>query len=474
MLSRISAFIREKQLILPKDKVVAGISGGPDSVCLLFVLLKLMEEFDFELMAVHVNHGLRGDEADRDQAFVEKLCKDQGVFLRCVSREVRARAKRDGLTLEEAGRICRYEVFHQEAEQWGCNRIAVGHHGDDQAETMLFHLFRGTGIRGLAGMEPERDGLIRPLLCVERQEILTWLQEQRISWCTDSTNQDEAYTRNRIRHTILACAKEQINSGAVRHMIQTAEELSEIERYLEKETEKAFALCVHREKEGYLLAEEPFAGLPSLLADRLIRRCLAEAGGGIKDVERQHIHLVRELFLKQTGSCFCLPGGRRAVREYKGVYLGMEKAEAEKNLSEINFCPKIPGSCIIEEEKWVFSLEKPQKNQFISEKTYTKWFDYDKIKNYPEIRRRRSGDYLEINQAHGRKKLKDFLIDRKVPVRERDELLLLADGSHIIWIPGIRISERYKVTKDTIQILKVQIYGGEEDGRENPCNDSGG
>jgi len=474
VLSKISAFIKENQLILPKDKVMAGISGGPDSVCLLFALRKLKEELDFELMAVHVNHGLRGDEADRDQAFVEELCREQGVFLRCISREVRKRAKRDGLTLEEAGRICRYEVFRQEAAQWGCNRIAVGHHGDDQAETMLFHLFRGTGLRGLAGMEPKRDGLIRPLLCAERQEILTWLQKQGITWCTDSTNQDEAYTRNRIRHTILACAKEYINSGAVRHMIQTAEELSEIEHYLEKETEKAFDLCVQREKEGYLILEEPFDSLPSLLAERLIRRCLTETGGGLKDIERCHIHLVRELFRKQTGSRLCLPGERKAIREYKGIYLGIEKSKEEKNSLKMSFCPKIPGSCMAGEEKWFFSLEKPQKNQFISEKTYTKWFDYDKIENYPEIRRRKPGDYLEINRAHGRKKLKDFLIDRKVPVRERDELLLLADGSHIIWIPGMRISERYKVTEDTRQILKVQIYGGEEDGRESPCNDSGG
>ncbi len=473
VLSKIGAFVREKQLIRPKDRVLAGVSGGPDSVCLLLVLLELKAELDFEVMAVHVNHGIRGEEALRDQRFVEKFCGERGVPLECVSRKVQERALKEKLTLEEAGRICRYEVFREEANRTSCSRIAVGHHGDDQAETMLFHLFRGTGIRGLAGMEPERNGIIRPLLCVERQEILEWLRERRIPWCTDSTNLEEAYTRNRIRHTILPCAREQINEGAVRHMLRTAEELSEIERYLEEETGKAYAMAVCREEEKRLILEKPFGELSPLLADRVIRRCLGELEGGLKDVERNHIDLVKSLFDKQTGSSLSLPGGRRALREYEGVGLGREEPKRETDM-ETEFCPQIPGVCTVKEKKWLFFLEKAQKIQIIPEKTYTKWFDYDKIENYPVIRRRRPGDYLEINRNHGRKKLKDYLIDQKVPVRERDELFLLADGSHVIWIPGMRISEGFKVTEDTRQILKVQIGGGEENGREGPYYDTGG
>ena len=473
MLSRIGRFIEEKQLIQPGDHVMAGISGGPDSVCLLFALQSLKEKLGFRLMAVHVNHGLRGAEADEDQAFVEKLCREWEIPLRCVHCQVKERAAREKLTLEEAGRNCRYEVFREEAKKWGCNRIAVGHHGDDQAETMLFHLFRGTGLRGLAGMEPEHDGLIRPLLCVEREEILAWLLKQGLSWRTDSSNLEEYYTRNRIRHTILAGAKEQINERAVGHMMQTAEELSEIERYLQEETERSFDRCVRKKEEGFLILASPFGALPALLAGRVIRCCLAE-GGGLKDVERRHIELVTELFGKQTGSRLSLPGGRRAVRGYEGVYLEAREPDIGEDKPEERFVPKIPGSCQVRECIWIFSLEKREKNQIIPQKTCTKWFDYDKIENYPEIRRRRPGDYLEINRAHGRKKLKDYLIDQKVPAKERGKLLMLADGNHIIWIPGMRISEGYKVTEDTRQILKVQIYGGEEDGREGPSNDSGG
>jgi tRNA(Ile)-lysidine synthase len=473
VLSKIGRFIEDRELIRPGDKVMAGISGGPDSVCLLFALQSLRERFGFELVAIHVNHGLRGAEAEEDQRFVEKLCREWEIPLSCVRCQVRERAEREKLTLEEAGRICRYEAFRTEAGKWGCNRIAVGHHGDDQAETMLFHLFRGTGLRGLAGMEPERDGLIRPLLCVERREILSWLSEEGLSWRLDSSNEEDLYTRNRIRHGILALAREQINERAVGHMMETAKELSELERYLKEETGKALTQCVQRKEQGVLILEASFQKLDPLLAGRVIRGCLAETGG-LKDVERKHVELVRELFGRQTGRYLNLPGGRKAVRVYEGVYLEAGKPEPEAGRQEVCFSLKIPGTCRAGGSIWVFSLEKRQKDQLIPQKTYTKWFDYDKIENYPEIRRRRPGDYLEINQAHERKKLKAYLIDQKVPARERGELLMLADGSHIIWVPGMRISEGYKVTEDTRQILKVQIYGGEEDGREGPSNDSGG
>ncbi len=251
MVSRIHAFIRENEMIKPNDRVLVGVSGGPDSICLLFVLHMLQKEMDFALFAVHVNHGLRGREADRDQNFVEKLCEEYGIPLLCCFQEVRKKAKEEKLTLEEAGRLCRYEVFEREAKRYGCNRIAVGH----QAETMLFHLFRGTGLKGLAGMEPRRDEIIRPLLCVERREILEWLQEQGISWCEDSSNQEETYTRNRIRHTIMTCAKEQINGSTVRHMIQTASELSEIEHFLEEATTCAFRLCARDFPGGRIFSE---------------------------------------------------------------------------------------------------------------------------------------------------------------------------------------------------------------------------
>ncbi len=462
MISRIERYVREHQMIQAKDKIIVGISGGADSVCLLFVLTELREKLDFELRAVHVNHGLRGEEADRDEAFVKALCQEQGVPLRSYFCEVRKRAEEEKLSLEEAGRLCRYELFEREAKREGANRIAVAHHANDQAETMLFHLFRGTGIKGLAGMEPVRGKIIRPLLCLEREEILSWLKEKKISWCTDSTNAEEDYTRNRIRHSILACAKEQVNEAAVRHMAEAAEELRETENFLEEETEKAFRLCVREEEQGCFVFAESFGRLNALLQGRLLRRILG-LYGGLKDVDRRHIRLLEELLEKQTGSLLDLPGERRAEKTYGGLRIFRTTPVTEAG-TEHTLRVEIPGIYQIGGKTWAFSWEKKEKLEGIPEKTYTKWFDYDKIIECLEIRGRLPGDYLEVNREHGRKKLKDYLIDQKIPGWEREALRVLADGSHVLWIPGRRISEKYKVTEETKTILKVQIYGGNENG----------
>jgi len=476
MISRIRAFMVEKKMIQPKDRILVGISGGADSVCLLFVLLELQKELDFQVSAVHVNHELRGAESQRDEDYVKRLCEELQIPLGIYHCPVQKRAERDKISLEEAGRLFRYEVFEQEAKIRGCNKIAVAHHGNDQAETVLFHLFRGTGLKGLSGMEPVRGNIIRPLLCVERNEIQAWLEARQIVWCTDSTNLEDAYTRNRIRHSVLECAQNEINTKAVRHMMQTAEEISETEAFLEEETRKAFRLCVREEKNECLIYEAGFKRLHPVIQGRLLRTCLGLLSG-LKDVERQHIFLLQELMIGQTGKSLDLPGERKAQKEYEGLrifhaeavpVMKLEESELTAGqAAETEVCPQIPGKIVVDGQLWVFSLEKQEFFQGIPEKTYTKWFDYDKIERYLSIRTRKTGDFLEISREHKRKKLNRFLIDEKIPAREREHLRVLADGSHVLWVPGKRISERYKVTEETRQILKVQIYGGTENGRED-------
>ena len=462
MLQRIRAYVREHQMIEPGGRIVAGISGGPDSVCLLFLLKKLCGEMDADLYAVHVNHGLRGEESDGDEAFVRELCGREGIPLRVFFFDVKERSRREKLSLEEAGRLCRYEAFREEAKRLGGARIAVAHHADDQAETVLFRLFRGTGLQGLCGMRPVHDGIIRPLLHIRREEILDWLRTEGIEWRTDSSNECMDYARNRIRSELLAYASAQINDQAVRHVAEAAEELLEIERYLEKKTEEAFRLCVREEEEGCFLFEAGFRRQEPVIRERLLRRCL-ELCGGLKDVERIHIRILSELMEKQTGSRADLPGDRSARMDYQGIYIGTV-SDGRRPDEERSVYPRIPGSLRLCGQIWTFSLETAQKDQIIPQKTYTKWFDYDKIKQCLAIRRRAPGDYLEINREHGRKKLKAYLVDEKIPASERERLWLLADGSHILWVPGHRISEGYKVTADTERILKVQIDGGEGNG----------
>ncbi len=467
MLDRVRAFAEKYQMICPGDKVVAGVSGGADSVCLLLLLKELCREKGAKLFAVHVNHCLRGAEADGDEAYVRELCDKLQVPLRVYSFDVKERAGREHLTLEEAGRVCRYEAFAQEAKRLDGARIAVAHHAGDQAETVLFRLFRGSGLRGLCGMSPVRDAIIRPLLFAERGEIEDWLKEQGIHWRTDSTNLSPDYTRNRIRSEILTTAREAVNAKAIRHVAEAAAELREVEDYLEQRTDAAYRLAVREEEDARFVFANAFAGEDPLIGGRLLRRCMAELGG-LKDVERLHIEQLRELMDKQTGSRIDLPDGRSARREYEGIRIcGSGKSASQAQNAEASSAPiypPIPGSIEIRGQRWEFALKTAVENEIIPKKRYTKWFDYDRIKKCPEIRGRRPGDYLEIDEAHRRKKLKAYLIDEKIPAGKRNELLLLADESHVLWIPGYRISEAYKVTENTRTILQVEISGGNEHG----------
>lgn len=232
LMLEIKRYIEKNQLIRPGDGVVVGLSGGPDSVFLLYALHTLQARMGFTLRAVHVHHGIRGAEADRDEAFSEKLCAKLDIPFQAVHVTAPAYAAQHGLSLEEAARILRYEALETARQQlttpaaW----IAVAHHLDDQAETVLHNLVRGAGLRGLAGMENRRNHVIRPLLSIKREDILKWLEQNKIAYVTDSTNADPHYTRNRIRSTVLPELRE-INPEASAHIAHSAALLREADAY---------------------------------------------------------------------------------------------------------------------------------------------------------------------------------------------------------------------------------------------------
>ena len=200
MRDTVESYIKKNQMIQEGDGIIAAVSGGADSVCLLHVLAKLREKYSLKLEAVHVHHGLRGEEADRDAEFTRALCGRLKVSCRILYAGVKEYAKKHSLSEEEAGRILRYKLLEQEAEsreqETGCPvKIAVAHHGDDSAETVLYNLFRGSGLQGMGGIRPVRGRIVRPLLCITREQILQYLDESGLEYCQDSTNQSWDYTR---------------------------------------------------------------------------------------------------------------------------------------------------------------------------------------------------------------------------------------------------------------------------------------
>ena len=315
---KIKKEISERRLIEAGDEVILGLSGGPDSVFLLSVLKRLEQELAFHLSAVHVNHEIRGAEAERDLRFCEQLCRELSVPFTAVRADVPAYAGQHGLSLEEAGRILRYRALRARASELQKVsghpvKIAAAHHQDDQAETVLHNLFRGSGLRGLAGMDWERDGIIRPMLSVSRADILEALSEEGLSYVTDSTNQDLSYERNRIRGRILPEARV-INQRAAEHIAETAELLREADRVLSDEAEKfldSHALNQYdKEKQTVTCQILPVPDLfaePALFRVYVFQTALNRLGTPRKDWSRAHFEALNRLLKKGSGAHLDLP-----------------------------------------------------------------------------------------------------------------------------------------------------------------------
>lgn len=462
---KVRKYVQNLHMIEKTDRVVAGVSGGADSICLLFILLELQKELGFSLLAVHVNHQIRGESADEDQSYVEAVCQEQGVELVVCTEDVPAYAGVHKLTEEEAGREVRRSAFLRQMKEWGGTKIALAHHKNDNVETLIFHLCRGTGLAGLAGIAPIDGPWIHPLLCVDRQEIESYLEKRGISYCTDETNLDLHYTRNRIRRELLPSLERYINPECVSHMARTMEEMTGVKAYIEREAERHQRNCTSLSPGRILIVKADYEKVPEELRGYVLRRILCEAAGRKKDIEAVHVEALKGLFDRQSGKKLNLPYRMTARRCYEGIVIAKDKGNeraAESARQEM-----IPENLYTMR---VFEYE-PKKETF-SEKTYTKWFDYDIIKNTVKIRHRQPGDYITINRTGGTQKLKQYFINEKIPQELRDQIWLAADGSHILWIVGYRQNQAYQITDRTKQVLEITFNGGKKNGRNSESNDS--
>jgi len=463
MIKKVLRFVEEHHMIEAGDHIIAGVSGGADSVCLLLVLCQLKARLDFELRVVHVEHGIRGEESVRDCRFVEKLCKEKKLMCKSVSVDVPALAKKSRLSVEEAARKLRYDVFEAEAETWENAKIAVAHNQNDDAETILFHLIRGSGLQGLCGILPVRENIIRPLLICNREEIVEFLNQEGQVYCTDSTNQDTTYSRNRIRSEILPQLT-QINAQTISHIQQASDIIYQTMAYIEKQTEDAKSKCIESKEEGILIKKDFFEPLDGLIKKEILKEAIWRLSESKQDIERLHLEALGELFYKQVGKRNTLPYGIEAKRIYEGVLLCQQEKELKQK--EIRISKKeleAAGNATITKGSFVFRiLENCDIFEKISLKTYTKWFDYDKIRNDLLARSRQEGDYFVCNEHGNTQKLNRFFINEKVDSAKRDNIWLLAEESHVLWTVGYRISTYYKVQKNTKRILEVRFIGGSE------------
>ncbi len=480
--------------IRPGERILTALSGGADSVCLLLAL----KELGYEVCAAHVEHGIRGEESLEDRDYVRQLCMEENIRLYETSIDAPSLAAARSRSLEETAREERYSFFRSIQTGEGIHVLATAHHMGDQAETVLWNLIRGCSLKGLGGIAPSRetDGLylIRPLIGCTREEITAFLGERGISWRTDRTNLDTDITRNAIRLQILP-QMERLNPAAKSHIAWMAADLRGIEEYLEAQTKEALERAVISTKP--LIADvNELRGCPEVILSRVLRGMLGLVLGGYRDIGRRHTEDLMALTRMDNGHEISLPGGVRAVREEgilrfeTGEMKVLQQFAEEKNQSrqfgtgemqtltseyEGGMGLRTGGPCedalnilLKEDREFAFFHEGQRlcvsvrygvwEGKEVPKKKYTKHLAYDTMATCLTLRTRRKGDYLIVNSAGGRRKLKDYLIDEKIPRSRRDSLLLFAQGSHVLWIVGMRISEAAKVSPGMNEV-EVTVSG---------------
>lgn len=454
---KVLRYIKDNKLIEEGDHVVLGVSGGADSMCLLRCLWELKDILKLRLTAVHIHHGVRGQEADEDKAYVENYCRKEKIEILTYSYNVPAIAAERGTSVEEAGRDIRYETFYSVKEQLGAHKIGVAHNCGDNAETIIHNICRGTGLEGLAGIPVRRDCIVRPIMCLERNEIEAYLKEKGVQYKTDSTNLENEYTRNKIRNIVIPYLRDNVNDRAGEHIGAMGELVRAAQDYIGLQGKALFENIAQVEEERISINGKEFANAHQVLQGEVVRIAIELIAGRLKDITMKHIKAVIAIGTGQTGKKIHLPYNVVAVK-YPEELIIKRSCESDKEAKPVKSIrvEKLTGQYQVETAgaRMIFEQIEPDTVQ-IEEKTYTKWLCCDILKDNLEIRTRQAGDYFIVNDQGGKKKLKDYFIDEKIPKEQRDNILLLASGSHVLWIVGYRISEACKVNDNSRNIVKV-------------------
>ena len=402
---------------------------------------------------------LRGAEADRDERFVKDLCERLHVPLIVRKEPVADYVREHHLSIEEAGREVRMRCFLETAVEWNISYICLAHQKNDIAETMLYRLSRGTGLAGLAGIPAVRAlaedvYLVRPLLFADREEIEAWLEGQGEDWCEDSSNTEDSYKRNVIRGEVLPLLSEKVNARTIDHLVQTAAWVSEIEGFLSYETNRVRREVVADLPEGYQISIPKLCALPEALRKHLLCDLLTELAGG-KDMYAVHVNAVLALCEKETGSHVDLPMGVYAQRSYEELYLGRNSGEGA-HLQEVQV--EIPGVYELPEGKQLHLSVKPYNPaETFPEKACDLQLDYGKIKDVIFLRNARGEDVFVMDKEGHKKTMNRWWIDEKIPREARGQTPVLICEGETLAILGRRISERYRVSEQTREVLLVHV-----------------
>ncbi|MFQ6066450.1 MAG: tRNA lysidine(34) synthetase TilS [bacterium] len=484
--------IRKYQMLASNTKLVVAVSGGPDSATLLHVLFKLGPKYNLRLWVAHLNHGLRGREADLEAEWVKKFAFKLGIPVISDTFNVSALAKEKKLSLEEAARRARYNFLEEVASQMGASKIALAHTASDQAETLLMRLMRGSGLDGLSAIPPVRNKIIRPLIEVFRGEIQDYCRENNFQPCLDSSNRETSFLRNRVRLNLIPYLSREYGDKIEDVLFQTTNLLRQDSEYLKKETERVFKSVLEKKTDEELVFnEQKLSCLHPALQRRVIRRAIEKIKGNLRGITFDHIVSILKLYQTKQSKQLDLPHSLVIRHRYGNLLIRKGK---EKSLTFVRNLV-IPGTTKLTELNLALDTElisitpgisfhkdgqKKLEGQFISSGRLSThfplastdelkscqiadfpereaWFDFNKLESPLFLRTREKGDRFHPLGMAGSKKVKDFFIDLKIPSEQRKRVPLLIGKDKVVWIVGYRIDQRFKVDEDTRAILKVKI-----------------
>ena len=454
---KVLSTINKHNLIDDGDKVVLGLSGGPDSVCLLHILYRLKEKMNIEVYAAHLNHQIRGIEAQQDALYISQICEDLGITSFVKSVNVPQYCKENGLSLEEGARKLRYEMFEEIKEKTKSNKIAIGHNLNDQAETVLMRIMRGTGLQGLKGIAYIRDNeIIRPILDIERSEIEQYCEKYELNPRIDKTNLESIYTRNKIRLELIPYMKDNFNPNIIETIVRMTSSLKSDGDYIELEANKMFKEVSILKEDSVEINLNKYATLHNAIKVRVLRSGIKHILGDTNFVDQKHIDDVMELECEsKINKMLTLPRGIFAYRRKNIIILTTKEIVSE----EIDFCYNIPSNGFIKVKELNLILETQTMNidryKSIKLDKTSKGFDFDKVKGGIVVRSRRQGDKVKL--AAGSKKIKDLFIDLKIPREDRCKVPVVTDDEGILCVGDYKTSEDYKIDSETKEVLKVSF-----------------
>lgn len=463
MIQRVKAYIYRHRMVEPGCKVLVAVSGGPDSVVLLHMLYLLKDELGISLHVAHLDHMFRGKESAEDALFVAETAKRYGVPATIDACDVPAYRDRYRQSGQEAAREVRYRFLRETADRVGASRIALAHQADDQAETILINFLRGTGIKGLKGILPVREGFyIRPLLNIRRSDIEHYCSKMNLSFRQDVSNLKPVYARNRVRLSLMPLLEKEYNPGLVPVLLRLGEICREEDGYLEEQAEKAFQDILQEKAPGrVVLCLDGFRSMPPAIMRRVVRRAWQALTGRMKNLAFQHVETVLDLIWEgTTGAQIALPGNAMAFRSYDTLELILEQCNRKRAVPSYMYPVQVPGAtCIPELGRTIYATLSPRKpaHDPKSLPPQEALLDYDKLPPQIFVRRRREGDCFHPFGQGSELKLKDFLIKQKVPRQERDWLPLVSTPDKIIWVGGVRTGEKWKVDENTTRVLHLKL-----------------